>query len=75
MYRPNSWEATVEQALLWSTGREGEAKRAEVVFEAGSDAMLEGLREEAGVTILTTETLTVPERLKSGYLVFIPEEG
>ena len=70
MFRPDGWENPYEEDRFvfdreWSD------------FEAGADAMLEGLKANGGVYINEEDVATISVPLvgkTKGWLVFIPEE-
>ena len=74
MFRPEGWRSETDGMAKYLPSRE-------VAFEAGADAMLEGLKKEA----IHIRTMRGWESLKEcyedwlhggkvGYLVFIPED-
>ena len=77
MYRPEGW---IDGRKIYDTEKKGVLSDADI-YEAGGDAMLEGLKAEGwrlkGESVVPAQgefpEIHIPEKLK-GYLVFIPDE-
>ena len=66
MYRPKGWENPYKK---WGVPEDA--------YEAGADAMLEGLKKASVRHIISPSEISfwgVSTGVKTGYLVFIPEE-
>jgi len=78
--RPEGWDKKRCDYLHLNTADSSSVENI-CTYEAGADAMLEGLKKESFIRKITlpadtniTNDLTDFEITKSGYLVFIPEE-
>ncbi len=66
MYRPEGWKNPYSKTTCMECYDESGA------FEAGADAMLEGLKSDG---THFPKGFSTAHLMKKGYLVFIPEEG
>ena len=74
MYRPEGW-ATIRIDKLIPTTDDLEFAIQSVSFEAGADAMLEGLKNsQYRVAVSAFDQFTTDIPAVNGYLVFIPKE-
>ena len=70
--RPEGWNKLVKDLKFMNMPRTAEGlKNVERVYEAGADAMLEGLKKEGEPQHLNCDDACSKRK---GYLVFIPEE-
>lgn len=83
MYRPEGWENPYHESYRGYSLVDGKRLpnvMGHSIFEAGADAMLEGLKKDAYAHIrneydpLYEFGIDETEHLPKGYLVFIPEE-
>ncbi|KKN74710.1 hypothetical protein LCGC14_0387520 [marine sediment metagenome] len=81
MYRLEGWSERWKQTVDKNTEYIRQGNASGVMFEAGADAMLEGLKKEALTPYDISKPLptdpamfvfSIPDR--AGFLVFIPEE-
>ena len=70
MKRPKGWDELYLKAYKKEYSGKGYGSPERAMFEAGADAMLEGLKQQG---VYGTYPQRTPKH-KKGYLVFIPEE-
>ena len=80
MKRPKGWDERYLEAYKKEYLGKGYGSPERAMFEAGADAMLEGLLKQEGFQCYVhgqpgiTIVIPKPPMLPNGYLVFIPDE-